>query len=82
MQTDLRLLPEWAGSSTWNSVQAYIGSGLTPSYWLYLKAPFELPVQFTSHVGQVTNWAKERLKSRHCYCTVYNQGQEGTFRKS
>lgn len=58
-----------------NSVHACIGSGPTPFYKLYLKASFELPEQFTSHVGQVTNWAKEGLKSRHCYCTVYNQGQ-------
>lgn len=68
--------PAWMG---WkldrNSVHACIGSGPTPFYKLYLKASFELPEQFTSHVGQVTNWAKEGLKSRHCYCTVYNQGQ-------
>lgn len=75
MHTDLWHLPEWAGSSIWNSVHACIASGPTPFYKLYLKALFELPEQFTSHVGQVTNWAKGGLKSRHCYCTVYNQGQ-------
>lgn len=40
-----------------------------------IKLPLNYPSSVTSHVGQVINWDKEGLKSRHCYCTVYNQSQ-------